>query len=179
MSRYNAYARFSPCRKYRYELGGDIGQPDQPLLDLARVVRLIVWIMLNPSVANEVDDDRTIWTIVGFSERWGFNRMCVGNTCAWCDMDPQAMLKAQRSGIDVVGPENDDALRSMAQRARESGGEVVAAWGIHADRSRVKEVVEIMGPMKCLGTNKDGSPVHPLYRKKDSILIPWNLAEGA
>lgn len=27
--------------------------------------------------------------------------------------------------------------------------------------------------MRCLGTNKDGSPKHPLYIKSDTQLIQW------
>jgi len=172
VARYNPYADFSDCRRYRYELGGELGVP-QPLLDTVKQVRLIVWIMLNPSVADETEDDPTIRAIVGFSERWGYNRLCVGNVYAWCATDPQAMFKAKRQGTDVVGPHNDDWLRSMVQRARDSDGQVVGAWGIHAEPARVREVVAITGPVKCLGTNKNGSPVHPLYRKQDSILIPW------
>ena len=55
-------AVLSGDREYRYSLER-IWQPLKPR---------VLWLMLNPSTADENFDDATIRRCVGFSQRWGF-----------------------------------------------------------------------------------------------------------
>ena len=62
-------------------------------------------------------------------------------------------------------------------------GIVLCAWGrggttdkqllkLHTDR--VERVAKLIGgDLYCLGTNKDGSPVHPLYQPEDTEAMLW------
>lgn len=122
MARRNGSAVFSAVRNaegnevYRYELGGDIGDP----LFVPDTVKIILWIMLNPSTANAIKDDQTIGTIVRFSERWGYHRLMVGNLYAFRTKHPKIMWRAEKSGIDIVGPRNDECLLRMIALVRAS-----------------------------------------------------------
>ncbi len=178
-NRSNGYATLSAERNpstslamYRYELGGDIGV-QEPLLVSVRELKVILWIMLNPSTADANEDDQTIATIARFSTRWGYNHLLVGNLYAYRTKHPKIMFSAMKAGIDIVGPHNDIWLRRMVVRARASGGDVMAAWGVNAKPDRVKEVQAIAGEMKCLKVNGDGSPIHPLYQPNDLVPTVW------
>lgn len=174
MTRRNGYASFSECTKFRYELGGDLGdQLFGPRANAASETRPILWIMLNPSTADASHDDPTIRTCGVFSEMWGYNRILIGNVYAYRSTDPKAMLKLMKAGVDVEGPDNNRVLTEMVGRVRTQNGIVMAAWGTHAHRERVKVVQQIAGRMMCLKTNKDGSPVHPLYQPHKLVPITW------
>lgn len=172
MTRHDGHASFSPCETYRYELGGSIG-PEEPLLASVMPAKQILWIMLNPSKADAMHDDPTIRTIVGYSERWSYNTLVVGNLYAYRATKPKDMWAAQKKGRNIVGLGNDDVLRKLATQARERDGIVMAAWGADAEPSRVKAVCEIVGPMSCLGRNGDGSPWHPLYHPVNLRPVEW------
>lgn len=194
MPRHNGYAVFSECNTYRYELGGDIGPPE-PLLAASRVVKIALWLMLNPSKAGACDpptleesracrpfarsdDDPTVRTSVVFSELWGFNRIMVGNVYAYIATDPNDLWKAAKGGKDIVGPNNNAHLAEMVGRARSSGGLVMAAWGVDAKLDRVKDVMAIAsvgGDVHCLAVNAGGSPAHPLYRSHKLVPQVWRM----
>ena len=158
--------------RYRYELGGDIG-PVEPLLVADRVVKIILWIMLNPSTADAMRDDPTIRTIVKFSELWGYNRLLVGNLYAYRATRPSELFKAMGAGTFITGPANNRSLTEMVDRVRKTGGRVMAAWGAKGRPDRVRQVHAIAGEMWCLTTNNDGSPVHPLYQPHDLTPTVW------
>lgn len=151
---------FSPDRKHRYTLLHRIN----PLFG----DRLIMWIGLNPSTADEQQLDPTLTRIRSFSEREGYDGFLMTNIFGFRATDPKAMLRAR----DPVGPENDAALLAAAQRC----DKVVAAWGAHGiHQDRAIAVARLLGrhPLWCLGTTKDGHPRHPLYVKGDQALVPW------
>lgn len=172
MTRHNGTATFSADGLYRYELGGDIGHA-APLFHTDVMRQLILWIMLNPSKAGAVDGDNTVDKIVRFSERWGFGGVLVGNLYGWIATDPKDMQRAKAAGIDIVGPGNDEALVRMIAQVRATGGRIMVAWGKNADRARAEAVHLTAGEVYCLATNRDGSPVHPLYQREDLQPILW------
>lgn len=141
---------FSRCRAYRYSLwrewiGGD---------------GYVMFVGLNPSTADEKNDDPTIRRCVGFAQAWGFSALCMANLFAFRATDPKVMMQA----ADPVGPENDRWLRTLSDGA----SLVVAAWGTdgsHLGRDRV--VCDVIGAMDCLGFTKAGHPRHPLYVRSD------------
>ncbi len=115
---------------------------------------------LNPSTADETQDDPTIRRCTGFAKSWGFGALCMVNLFAWRDTKPALMKKAD----DPVGPLNDYYLFELAQEA----GLIVCAWGKQgAHRGRAAHVQSVFAeagsPIYCLRLNDDGSPEHPLY----------------
>ncbi len=149
-------AVLSSCRQYRYRLERRLTSGEGTL----------VYIMLNPSTADEVEDDPTIVKCMGFAHRLGFNKVVVVNLFAWRSTDPKGLLTAK----DPIGPRNDqEILRACAE-----GDLVLAAWGAHAVlrgrkgplQGRVRDVRLLVARqgihLGCLGLSKDNHPRHPL-----------------
>lgn len=145
----DATAKFSPCGRYRYRLGRS-WRPGG---------RYVLFVMLNPSIADEFVLDPTVRRCVDFAHRWGFDSLEVCNLFALRSTDPKALYTAD----DPIGPENDRHIMDAAVVA----SMVVCAWGVHgAHRDRGAEVRRRLGSwvdIHCLGTTKDGHPKHPLY----------------
>lgn len=157
-------AIISPCGLYRYRL-------ERHALSGSGA---IAWIMVNPSTANALDDDQTIRKVIGFSERAGAGWLIVGNKFAYRATDVNAL----KTAADPKGVHNDMHLRAIMAEAPI----VVAAWGPLAKlperlRRRWRTVCtmadELSVQLMCLGTAKDGQPLHPLMVGYDKPLIPW------
>src|SRR6266540_5624421 len=118
-------AEISACGKYRYRLGREVGPWP----------RIACFVMLNPSTADHQVDDRTICRCMDFAQRWSCGELVVVNLFAFRATDPFEMMLAD----DPVGRKNGDHIVSVAARAHNSGGLVVAAWGAlgyHLDQDR-------------------------------------------
>lgn len=147
---------------YRYTLTRDLGG----LMPLKRVV----FVMLNPSTADQVEDDPTIRRCMGFARREGATELGVVNLYGLRATDPREL----RGHPDPVGPGNDEALRWASRWA----DLLVAAWGAHAPGARVEDAVRVLDrPLRCLGTTKSGAPKHPLYLAKNTPLSMWRDVE--
>ena len=157
-------ARFSPCGTYRYELTRELGG-DRPLVICG----------LNPSIATADKNDPTIRKEIGFAKLWGCGRLVKVNAYAYVATDPKDMRRAAKSGIDVIGPENDLRIREAVELARLTGGIVLVAWGKNIRPSRQAEISYVFGDdAMCLGINNDGSPTHPLYIPYERPLVHWS-----
>ena len=143
-------AVFSECQRYRYQLR-EIWDPRKPL---------VLWLLMNPSVACEEFSDPTLRKTGSFARSWGYGGQLVGNVHAYRATDKFALLDVD----DPVGPENDRMILKMAAEARI----VVLAYGQPPKelRRRGAEVVSLLGKHRGLChllLAKDGTPVHPLY----------------
>ena len=127
----------------------------------------MLFICLNPSTADDTLDDPTIRRIMGFAKRWDYGSVTIGNIFAFRTVSPVLLKKA----LDPVGPENDDWLLKLKSRA----ARVVVGWGNHgAYRNRAQTVRKLLKmETLCLGENKSGQPVHPLYIPRDRPLRIW------
>jgi hypothetical protein len=145
---------------YRYNLVRDKGDENS---------QAILFIMLNPSVADAVFDDPTIRRCLGFADRLACDYMEVVNLFAFRATDPKDMKSAE----DPVGPDNDTVIRE----ALEDADVVICAWGAHGGyRKRdavVLDIVREMGhvPNSLGDLTKGGQPRHPLYLKGDTPLM--------
>lgn len=148
-------AHFSPCRKWRYSLWRvwDIGP-------------MCAFIGLNPSTADETENDPTVTRCINFAKSWGYCGMYMLNAFAFRATDPKVMKAAS----DPVGPDNDRALVYFSGLSKI----VVAAWGIHgAFRNRNERVVDLIPDLQCFGMTAAMHPRHPLYLKSDLKPIPY------
>jgi hypothetical protein len=151
-------AVFSPGRRYRYALWRT--------LEAGRGT--LVFIGLNPSAADERHDDPTIRRCLGFAQTWGYRRLLVGNLFARCATRPERL----RSSTAPVGLANDAWLERLAWEA----DRLVACWGTYgAYRSRDRAFAAGRENLYCLRRNRDGSPAHPLYIRRDQQPLPWGL----
>ena len=151
-------SQWSPCRQYRYVLWRQWGP-----LPYAMVVGL------NPSTADDEQDDPTIRRCVAYVKREGMGALCMTNVYAWRSTDPKGL---RATGVNPVGPENGNWLAECAKDA----ALIVCAWGRHAAGFDVRSALSILASnnrrVMCLGKNLDGSPKHPLYLRADAPLIP-------
>lgn len=151
-------AYFSPCRTWRYSLTRDLGT------ETGR--GMVTFIGLNPSTADETNDDPTIRRCIRFARDWGCARLRMVNLYAWRATKPSDLFDAMELGCDVVGPENDHVL------SLSFGGSdmIVAAWGAGGRDPRLAQFVETFGGWRlhALGMTANGAPRHPLYMKADS-----------
>lgn len=153
-----SHALLSEDREYRYRL--------QRHWDATKPT--VAFVMLNPSTADETDDDPTIRRCIGYAKEWGYGTLLVGNLFALRATDPSEL----RDHPDPVGPENDDHLRKICDRAEL----VVAAWGTDGSlRDRGKEAARMLDvQLHALDVTKNGHPGHPLYLPGDADPEPWD-----
>lgn len=153
-------AVYSDCERYRYAL--------TRTWDLSG--KRLLFVMLNPSKATEVQNDPTVERCERRARALGFGAMQVTNIFAWRETDPHKMRKAR----DPIGPDNDSILQNGALWA----DLIIAAWGTHGahlDRGAATEQLlrETGKPLHSLGLSKHGHPKHPLYISYAQQPMPW------
>jgi hypothetical protein len=129
--------------------------------------RTVLFVGLNPSTADQTQDDPTIRRCAGFARKWGYDWLLMGNLNAFRSTDPR---KLPTDPLDAVGPENQEALDWMIHRA----DLIVAAWGknrLNSYAATLAERICRLERTRCLGRNSDGTPKHPLYLSANSPLI--------
>lgn len=154
-----SFAHISDDGLYRYRL--------ERLWDDGRPIALFV--MLNPSTADAMIDDPTIRRCIGFAKTYGMGGIEVVNLYALRATNPKHLWTAS----DPVGPLNDEIVEHALQMRARHGGLTVAAWGANAKPDRVEWFRSVSLGAHCLGSNKDGSPKHPLYLAAATALDPW------
>lgn len=158
-------AVLSACGRYRYRLTRTIGTGR----------RSICWIMLNPSIADADIDDPTMRKVIGFSTRWGYDRIAVVNLFAWRATKPRELRLAD----DPVGPENDSHIGMAVIDA----DMVVAAWGTErpspiAERAfHVARRLLAAVDLHVIELTKYGSPRHPLMPAYTVAPVAWAMEE--
>jgi hypothetical protein len=159
-------AVYSECERYRYALtrewSGSGGR--------------VLFVMLNPSTATEVQNDPTVERCERRARALGHGAFGVCNIFAWRDTDPRAM----RAAADPVGPDNDAAIAEAALWA----DRIVCAWGNHGAHMQRGPAVERLlrgtgRDLFHLGLSKAGHPKHPLYIGYAVPPRPWPPADLA
>lgn len=136
-------AKISPCGQFRHVIWRSWGPGST-----------VLWIGLNPSTADAQADDPTLRRMIFFSKR-KHGRLLVCNLFERISPDPRVLTQKD------VG-EADHYILAAAEDAHR----IVVCWGATKFKVRVKEIERLLvRPLYCLGTNKDGSPKHPLYLK--------------
>lgn len=140
----------------------------------------LLWLMLNPSIADDKLDDPTIRRVIAFSRAWGYGGAIVGNMCAYRTAYPEELVAAKLAGRDIVGPANYDQLRSMVM-----GNDVIVGWGSNAallpgPADAICNILQNSSPANVwhLGLTKDGHPKHPLYLRADTPRQPFGCQMG-
>jgi hypothetical protein len=143
-------ATISHCGRYRYGLWR-VWDESQPYC---------LFLMLNPSAADDIDNDPTVARCQRRAAAMGYGGLHVANLFAWRSTDPRVLATLP----DPVGPDNDEAIVAVAKAA----GIVICGWGkdraVHGRDSQVLTLLRNAGVQPyALQFNKDGSPKHPLY----------------
>lgn len=144
---------------------------------------IVVYAGLNPSTMTALKTDHTGRKWRGFADRGGFGGYLAVNTHAFRATDPDDLIDSMEAGIDIVGPENDDAIREAL--AYPGVTEVVACWGNPPDRclnARLAATIDLLAagpvPVTCWGLTNDGHPRHPLMLAYSTPRQPLPSAEA-
>lgn len=148
-------AVISDCGKFRYRLGRRWQDGGLTLL----------FIMLNPSIADANIDDPTIRRCIGFAKSHGYSALEVVNLFAYRATDP---VDLKINGWQV-GSDNDHHI----QQAMRECSKVCVAWGSHAKNcvQRCDQVARLISecnhvPM-ALAVDSNGIPRHPLMLRSN------------
>jgi hypothetical protein len=151
-----------PGDMYRYELSR-VWDESKPVLFV---------IGMNPSTANSAFDDPTLYKVRHYAESWGYGTLLMGNVFAYRATDKKRLLEVS----DPVGPENDQYLLDMADRAKL----ILFAYGSpHKSLLyRGPEVARLLArkharKLHVLELSKSGVPKHPLYLKSMLKPVLW------
>ncbi len=138
-------AVLSPCKKYRYQLWR-IWDDSKPK---------VMFLMLNPSTADEKDDDATIRKCMRYTRKWGYGGFYVGNLYGFRSTEKSVLKKVK----NPIGEVNDEHLKLLSKKCEK----VVCAWG--NGEGRPERIFKSFKDLYYLKLNKDReeSPAHPLY----------------
>jgi len=154
-------AFFSDCRKYRYALWR-IWDDSKPL---------VMFIGLNPSTADETEPDPTIKRVCAIANYNGYGGIYMMNCFPFVSTKPEEMLLCKRNSVEWNI--NESWLYQISKTCKE----VVFAWGnfdVIKQINRDKDLSNLFPQAKALVINTNGSPKHPLYCKKETILINYH-----
>ena len=141
-------AIISDCGQYRYELHREWDRSKGKVL----------FIMLNPSTADGLNNDLTTIRCMNFAKKWGYGGIMIGNIYPFRAKRPKDLKKwfnKHSYGDSIVT--NVSHVEEMAEQA----DLVVCAWG--GNYPGVPSWVAELGYIKYLELCNDGvTPKHPL-----------------
>lgn len=162
-SGYKSEADISECGRYRTFLKRAWGPNDfdDPFL---------LWVGMNPSVADADYDDPTCRKEIDFTKRWGYT--CYVK-CNIMDARLTDSLQLRNLKFDLCRQENLDAIDYFSGHA----DKVILCTGNQKEPKAVKAFQDALAVLRknkevlyCMGTNKTGYPVHTLYLPSQSKL---------
>ncbi len=159
-----------------------ISQFSGAVMDASRKYRFLLWrfwndsprvlfVGLNPSTANELQNDPTIRRCLGFAEKWGYGGMYFCNLYSYVSTDPRLL-----SSEEALHRANLPAI----MMATSLSVLTVAAWGdgvklVKNGQSVAEHIKELIEPSMCFGLTRRGNPKHPLYLSIDAQLVDYHL----
>lgn len=159
-------AVFDPLKEYRYLLWR-IWDASLPVL---------IVIMLNPSVADALQNDSTIRLLIERARRGHMGGVIVANAFAFRATDPRMMKSHPAPEAHMQGC-NDFAIQALLEEPRST---LLCAWGDHIKhRSRKKElaclIYESRKTPHCIRLTVAGEPCHPLRTPYSLEPTPFQL----
>lgn len=151
-------AIISKDKIYRYKLSHTWGSTKPTIL----------FIGLNPSIADENIDDPTITRCINFAKDWGYGTLLMANLFAFRSTYPKDIYLID----DPIGKDNDHYLLECVTQS----DLIVACWGNNGTyMNREKVITELVPNLYCLQKNKNGTPHHPLRPPRNIHPVPFNF----
>jgi len=152
-------ASFSANRKHRYSLFR-IWNNEGPS-------RIIPWVGLNPSTADENEDDPIIRRCIMFSKKSGYDGLVMLNLFSLVSTDPKKAI------ADPISNRYENRLHLKAYLSLNS--RAALCWGAsYPDLKAMNSwVLGQIGQPLCLGRTRDGFPRHPSRVSGESTLEPY------
>lgn len=143
-------AEFSIDKKERYSLKREWDKSKNKIL----------YIMLNPSFADDKDDDPTIRRLINFTKKFNSGGFLVGNIFTTITPNPKELDKSKG-----MSDKNFEELIKLINKV----DQIVYAWGSSIEEPQLLKKL-VINP-KCFGKNLNGTPKHPLYLPSQTKLI--------
>ena len=130
----------------------------------------VVFIGLNPSTADENEDDATIRRLVGFAELNGYGGFYIVNLFSF-RLTKSALL----ARVPVPSTkQNDNAIKEFINKSNA----IVCMWGgrgvLHNRSAEVARwIKEMQRSVLCFGLTLKHNPKHPLYLPYKTELTPF------
>ena len=135
-------AEFSIDKKDRYSLKREWDKSKNQIL----------YIMFNPSLADDKKDDPTIRRLINFTKKFNYGGFLVGNIFTQITSNPKE--------IDRSGGISDRNFKELSKLIHKVD-KIVYAWGNTIEEPQLLK--ELVLKPKCFGINLNGTPKHPLY----------------
>ena len=143
-------AKFSNDKKERFTLKREWDKSKNKIL----------YIMLNPSLADDKKDDPTIRRLIGFTKKFNYGGFLVGNIFTTITPNPKEIDKSL-----VISDRNLKELLKLINKV----DQIVYAWGNNIKEPNILK--EVVNNPKCFGKNLNGTPKHPLYLNGNTPII--------
>ncbi len=134
----------------------------------------VLWVLLNPSKADEKHNDPTLRRCIAYTQAWGFGGLVVVNAFSIKATDPKDMKASSNPGDDQ---ESDSYILKYADEVIAEGGIILCGMGAPAShRGRGRAVVDMLKhhPLHYLILTDGGYPGHPLYLSGNLTPQLWN-----
>ena len=170
-----SFCLFSKCKSYRWILKRE----------LLSGKKCVVFIGLNPSKANSVNNDRTLVRIINFCKKWNYKNIYVINLFGLISKSPYHLSKSK----DPVGKNNDLITLKVLEFWRTNiNCDLWLGWGDKGSLNRrdfkVLKLIKNLSKMHSMknnypkriytmGVTRKGNPRHPLYMPSESFLRPY------
>ena len=142
-------AEFSIDKKDRYSLKREWDKSKNQIL----------YIMLNPSMADDKNDDPTIRRLINFTKKFDYGGFLVGNIFTKITPNPKEIDRSKG-----ISDKNFEELFKLINKV----DQIVYAWGNSVEEPKILK--EMISNPKCFGKNFNGTPKHPLYLPSSSQL---------
>ena len=169
MKQLHKTAVISKCEKYRYKLTRTWDEDKKKVL----------FIMLNPSTANHIENDLTTIRCINFAEKWGYGGIMIGNIYPFRAKRPKDLRKWLKNYGDLYDVSEYDYNISHLHDMILKADLVVCAWG--GNHPGIPDFLEIgeypLKKLHYLELCNDGiTPKHPLGNlSKDLVPINYKL----
>ena len=171
-----SFCLFSECGSYRWILKRE----------LISGKKTVVFIGLNPSIANSCHNDRTLIRIINFCSRWNYKNIYVINLFGLISKSPSQLSMS----LNPVGEKNDLIISKVLGFWRKNiNCDLWLGWGdkgkLYRRDLEVLKLIKRLSNLKSndnnhskrvltLGVSKKGNPRHPLYMPNQSLLMPFD-----
>lgn len=186
MRAHGRYTETDPEFAYHVEYYPDWSQDAGAIFSEGRTHRYLLWrvigigegiclfIMANPSKADERRSDNSVTRCIAFAKRWGFGRVVICNLKAIVGTDPKS-LEGIAFADQVSHPFEPARNNVTIDVAIQTASRVVAGWGILGSEQHEYIISLIEARDKfvyCLGKTQEGYPRHISRLGYDSKLEP-------
>lgn len=128
---------------------------------------VLIVIGMNPSKADETDNDPTVERVQRRATNLGYGGFFMLNMLDVIETDSRKL--DAMSASERCSPINSEQLLWALDKAKDGKADVLCAWGKPGQKYGAvawfaTQAARRKVTLFCLGCNKDGSPVHPLYQ---------------